>query len=83
VPPGRPRTEDEGAVGTGVVGAGTVGTEMAGRGTVGTGAEDEGPKPGTSCSPAEGWLQSFMRFTTLSDSFGKKGGIGKVTSQKP
>lgn len=45
---------------------------MIGSGTMGTGAEDAGPKPGAGCFPAEGWLQSFMRFTTLSDSFGKK-----------
>lgn len=72
MPSGGPYTEDEGAVGTGVVGVGAVGTGMIGSGTMGTGAEDAGPKPGAGCFPAEGWLQSFMRFTTLSDSFGKK-----------
>lgn len=50
-----------GMEGTEVVDGGLVGAGVVGAGTVGTGQ-----------GPAEGWLESFMRFTTLSDSFGKK-----------
>lgn len=72
MPSGGPHTEGERVVGTEVVGVGAVDTGMVGSGTMDTGEEGAGPRPGADCSPAEGWLQSFMRFTTLSDSFGKK-----------
>lgn len=51
-----------------------VGVEVVGAGTV-----DAGPGPGAGCCPAEGWQESFMRFTTLSDSCEKKQGTGNIT----
>lgn len=77
MPSGWPRDEGGGAIGTGlegtgVVDVGVVGAGVVGAGTVDTGARGAEPGPGAGCCCAEGWQESFMRFTTLSDSFGKK-----------